>query len=202
MSWRMHPNLCGFISDAIYDGRLVAHPNNARRQLVLAAGADPALAPSGLVFVPVEHEGNRQDSVEEAARIAKIVRSLLNQEWTDETGKARRLTLNDILIVAPYNLQVQLLIQHLPNGARVGTVDKFQGQEAPVAIVSMATSSPEEAPRGTDFLFSRQRLNVALSRAKSLSILVASPALLDYPAKTVEDLRLLDLFVWAAGDGS
>jgi predicted RecB family nuclease len=200
VSWRMHPDLCGFISDAIYDGRLVAHPDNARRQFVLTGGADPALAPSGLVFVPVAHQGNRQDSVEEAQRIAQIINSLLGQKWIDETGAARKLRLDDILIVAPYNLQVQLLIQHLPKGARVGTVDKFQGQEAPVAIVSMATSSPEEAPRGTDFLFSRQRLNVALSRAKSLSILVASPALLDYPAKTVEDLRLLDLFVWAAGD--
>ena len=167
----------------------------------LNRGADPALGSSGLRFVPVAHTGNRQDSLEEVQRIKEIVTSLLAQLWTDEKGIARRLTLDDILIVAPYNLQVQLLLQHLPDGARVGTVDKFQGQEAPVSIVSMATSSPDEAPRGTDFLFSRQRLNVALSRAKTLSLLVASPALLDYPAKTVDDLRLLDLFVRAAGYG-
>lgn len=201
VSWRMHPDLCGFISDAIYDGRLSAHPQNTGRVLKLNRGADPALAPSGLRFVPVLHTGNRQDSLEEVQRIKEIVTSLLAQLWTDEKGNTRRLTLEDILIVAPYNLQVQLLLQHLQGGARVGTVDKFQGQEAPVAIVSMATSSPDEAPRGTDFLFSRQRLNVALSRAKTLSLLVASPALLDYPAKTVNDLRLLDLFVRAAGYG-
>ncbi len=201
VSWRMHPDLCSFISDAIYDGRLTAHPDNHKRQLVLGADADPALSPSGLNFVPVTHAGNRQMSSEEGERIAQIVTSILKQKWVDDDGKSRKLTLDDILIVAPYNLQVQLLEEMLPKGARVGTVDKFQGQEAPIAIVSMATSSPEEAPRGTDFLFSRQRLNVALSRAKSLSILVASPALLDYPAKTVEDLRLLDLFVWAAGVG-
>jgi uncharacterized protein len=197
----MHPDLCGFISDAIYDGRLSAHPQTTGRILKLNRGADPALAPSGLRFVPVAHTGNRQDSLEEVQRIKEIVTSLLSQMWADEKGITRRLTLDDILIVAPYNLQVQLLLQHLPDGARVGTVDKFQGQEAPVSIVSMATSSPDEAPRGTDFLFSRQRLNVALSRAKTLSLLVASPALLDYPAKTVDDLRLLDLFVRAAEFG-
>jgi len=199
VSWRMHPDLCTFISDAIYDGRLSAHPQTFERVLKLNCNADPALAPSGLRFVPVAHAGNRQDSLEEVLRIKDIVTSLFSQKWTDEKGVTRRLALDDILIVAPYNMQVQLLVQHLPNGARVGTVDKFQGQEAPVAIVSMATSSPDEAPRGTDFLFSRQRLNVALSRAKTLSLLVASPALLDYPAKTVDDLRLLDLFVRAAG---
>ncbi len=199
VTWRMHPDLCRFISDAIYDGRLAAHPQTKDRVLKLNRGADPALAPSGLRFVPVSHTGNRQDSLEEVQRIKAIVTSLLAQLWTDERGITRRLTLDDILVVAPYNMQVQLLVQHLPEGARVGTVDKFQGQEAPVAIVSMATSSPEEAPRGTDFLFSQQRLNVALSRAKTLSLLVASPALLDYPARTVADLGLLDLFVRAAG---
>jgi uncharacterized protein len=202
VSWRMHPAICSIISDAIYDGRLSAHPKTERRVLRLSADADPALAPAGLRFVPVEHVGATQESAEEADRVAALVESLLGQRWIDDDGRARPLTLDDVLVVAPYNLQVQRLIRALPEGARVGTVDKFQGQEAPVAIVSMATSSPDDAPRGAGFLLNRQRLNVALSRAQSLALLVASPALADWPAKTVEHLKLVDLLVRAMEEGS
>lgn len=199
VSWRMHPALCSFISGQVYDGRLRPHADTASRELVLSPEADPGLRTAGLSFVPVSHTGNTQESQEEAERIAALVESLLSPacRWSDGTGRSRRLKLEDILIVAPYNMQVQRLAAALPDGARVGTVDKFQGQEAPVAIVSMTTSTPEEAPRGASFLLNRQRLNVALSRAKSLAILVASPALADWPARTVEEMELASFLVAA-----
>lgn len=199
VSWRMHPALCNFISEQVYDGRLKSHADTARRELVLSSNADPGLRPAGISFVQVPHTGNTQESQEEAARIAALVKSLLSPacRWSDGAGNSRRLKLDDILIVAPYNMQTQLLTAFLPEGARIGTVDKFQGQEAPVAIVSMTTSTPDEAPRGASFLLNRQRLNVAFSRAKSLAILVASPALADWPARTVEEMELTNFLVAA-----
>src|SRR5262249_46659507 len=110
--------------------------------------------------------------------------------WTDRHGNERPLTVDDILVVAPYNAQVALLAGKLPAAARVGTVDKFQGQEAPVVIYSMATSTPAETPRGMEFLYSLNRLNVAISRAQGLAILVCSPALLDVIARSPGQMRL------------
>jgi uncharacterized protein len=115
---------------------------------------------------------------------------LLGRQWTDRNGAVRTLTVIDILVVAPYNAQVSLLANALPFGARVGTVDKFQGQEAPIVIYSMATSSPAEAPRGIDFLYSLHRLNVAISRAQGMAILVCNPLLLEVKAHTPEQMRI------------
>src|SRR5207247_5897600 len=115
---------------------------------------------------------------------------LLGRPWTDRDGRDRELTIEDILIVAPYNAHVALLANRVPTGARVGTVDKFQGQEVPVVIYSMATSTPAEAPRGIDFLYSLNRLNVAISRAQGMAILVCSSALLDVKAHTPQQMRL------------
>ena len=111
-----------------------------------------------------------------------------SQEWSDGPS-TRRIALEDILVVAPYNAQVELLRERLPTGARIGTVDKFQGQEAPVTIYSMASSSPEDAPRGMDFLYSRNRLNVAVSRAQGLAIVVASPVLFRVRCKTPKQMH-------------
>ena len=189
---RMHPDVCEFISDAVYEGRLHSDPSCSARQLVLRPGADPALKASGLSWVPVSHQDRKQRCEEEGTRIVEIFTSLLNQRWIESVGKERPLTVDDILVVSPYNMQVNLLQGVLPDGARVGTVDKFQGQEAPVVIVSMTASSAADVPRGMEFLYSRNRLNVAISRAKSLSIIVASPLLLEATCSKVEQMALVN----------
>lgn len=179
-SWRMHPLICNFVSEIAYEGRLTSAPGRDRLQVDGIAG---------LRLVRVEHLGNRTHSVEEAEVVKQIVESLIGLEWTDTTGFARRLRLEDILILAPYNSQVGVLGRVIP-GARVGTVDKFQGQEAPVALYSMATSTPDDVPHGVDFLYSLNRLNVAISRAQALSIVVFSPKLLLLRPSDPQRLRL------------
>jgi uncharacterized protein len=142
--------------------------------------------------VPVEHCGNRTASIEEAERVQELMNVLIGTKWTDKHGAAHELTLDDVLVVAPYNAHVARLQQHLPAGARIGTVDKFQGQEAPVTIYSMASSTADEAPRGMAFLYDVHRLNVAVSRAQALSILVCSPALVRVLCGTPNELRLVN----------
>jgi predicted RecB family nuclease len=194
---RMHPDLCRFISDAFYDGRLTAEAGNERQRLILNPDADPVLAPSGLRFISVEHEGCSQKSELEAERVRRLYQSLLGQRWTDQEGQVRPIGIDDILVVSPYNMQVNLLRARLPEGARVGTVDKFQGQEAAVVLVSMATSSGDDLPRQIEFLYSRNRLNVAISRARCLAVIVASPRLLETSCATIEQLRLVNALCWA-----
>jgi superfamily I DNA and/or RNA helicase len=191
-SFRMHPDVCRYISDAFYDSRLEAAEECAHQSTALG---------TGLRFVPVEHEGNRRSSPEEAARVREEFERLLGQEWTNAKGVPAPLGLNDILVVAPYNEQVMCLSEALPRGARVGTVDKFQGQEAPVVFFSMATSSAADVPRNLEFLLSRNRLNVAVSRAKCPAYVVASPKLLEVGCRSIEQMRManaLCLFVDAA----
>ena len=126
-------------------------------------------------------------------RIATEVELLLNGgTFTDADGAIHDLTLDDILIVAPYNAQVRRLRQRVPAGVRVGTVDKFQGQEAPVVLISMASSTAEDAPRGIGFAFDRHRVNVATSRAQCRVVLVCAPRLLDADCKSVADMRLVN----------
>jgi predicted RecB family nuclease len=197
VTWRMHPDVCRFISEAVYEGRLHSHPSCAVRQLVLGAAADPALKPSGLSWVPVVHQECRQKSEEEGARIHELVDNLLRQRWIEAEGKIRPMTLDDILVVSPYNMQVDLLQSLLPAGIRVGTVDKFQGQEAAVVIVSMTASSAEDVPRGMEFLYSRNRINVAVSRAKALAIIVASPRLLEASCSRIEQIALVNILCYA-----
>ena len=191
-SWRLHPDICSFTSQAFYDGRLEARPENTFQRL----NTQGPMGGTGLRFVPVVHSGNQSDSPEEAEAIARLVSELLRNSatWTNNKAEIRALKLEDILIVAPYNAQVALLKRRLPDGARVGTVDKFQGQEAPVVIYSMATSTPEDAPRGMEFLYSSNRLNVATSRAQCLTVLVASPALFDVQGKTPRQIELANAF--------
>lgn len=193
---RLHPALCTFISDAIYDGRLTAHPSTSERFLNIKAGASAALKSAGLSFVPVEHDGCTQSSRAEADVIAQLIGELCTQGITRD-GVQAPVTLDDILVVAPYNLQVNLLKEHLPAGTKIGTVDKFQGQEAAVVIVSMTTSHGTEAPRGTEFLFNLNRFNVAISRAECLAIVVHGAKLLDGAWMKIGDLQRLNVFAHA-----
>ncbi len=143
-------------------------------------------------YIPVKHSGNQSDSPEEADVIAALVRSLVdgNTWWTNRLGQRQRVGLDDVLIVAPYNAQVGQITRRLPDGARVGTVDKFQGQQAAISIYSMTTSSPADAPRGMEFLYSLNRLNVATSRARCLTVLVANPELIRVSCRTPRQMHL------------
>ena len=198
VTWRMSPDVYRFISEAVYEGRLEPEPKNANQTLVLGVKPHPALKPTGVVFWPMDHTGCSQKSLEEAREIEAIYHSQLKQgSWIDRDGKKRRITPDDILVVAPYNLQVKVLQRTLPANARVGTVDKFQGQEAAVSIGSMTTSSEDDLPRHLEFLFSKNRLNVAISRARCLSIVVANPRLLDVRCKTPGEIALVNTLCWA-----
>jgi superfamily I DNA and/or RNA helicase len=197
-TWRMHPDLCSFISAAVYEGKLQSEAGCSTQRLVLTKNAHPKLKLSGLSFFPVDHSGCRQKSNEEGHATRDILMSLLGQRVIGRHGRERAMTLDDVLVVAPYNMQVNLLRSTLPDGARVGTVDRFQGQEAEVVIVSMTTSGGNDMPRDSSFLLSRNRLNVAISRARCLAVLIASPGLLDLVANSVDEVRLANLFSWAA----
>lgn len=188
-TWRMHPAVCDFVSRTMYDGRL--HPvAGCERQAV----ESPGLSGVGLRMLEVPHAGNRQTAPEEAERIARELAALLDGgRWRDRHGERHELTLEHILVVAPYNAQVRCLRDKLPDGARVGTVDKFQGQQAPIVFFSMTSSSGEDIPRGMDFLFSRNRLNVAVSRAQALSVVVCSPRLKWTRCGSVEQMRLVNM---------
>jgi uncharacterized protein len=185
-TWRMHPDLCRYISGQFYEGRLHAHAST----VIQAVSAD-GLPGAGAFLVPVAHEGRAQECPEEIDAIVRTVERLLAGSWTDRHGETRPIRANDIIVVAPYKAQVNALSDALP-GIRVGTVDKFQGQEAPIALVSMTASSAEETSRGLDFLLSRERLNVAASRGKALTMVFASPRLLETPCSTVEQMRLVN----------
>jgi uncharacterized protein len=150
---------------------------------------------TGLRYVSVGHQGNQSSSPEEADRVRDLVTEILgsNTTWVDRDGIERPLSLDNILIIAPYNAQVFELQNRIP-GARIGTVDKFQGQEAPIVIYSMTTSSHADAPRGMEFLYSANRLNVATSRAKCLCILVGSPAIFEAECRTPRQMQLANAF--------
>ena len=188
VTWRMHPVLCDFVSEVVYQGRLHSDPSCARQ----AVEDGPLAGGVGIRFLPVEHSGNRTSSPEEAAAVADLLGALVGRRWTDSKGVERPLTVDDVLVVAPYNAQVACLARFLPPGARIGTVDRFQGQEAAVVICSLATSTGEHLPRGLEFLYSVNRLNVAVSRARALALVVASPALLAVRCRTPEQLRLVN----------
>ncbi|MDP9483761.1 MAG: TM0106 family RecB-like putative nuclease, partial [Chloroflexota bacterium] len=189
-TYRMHPAVNGFVSEAFYEDRVEPDPSNVRQ----AIGSGPVVEGTGIRFWPVGHSGRTSRSSEEAEAVAGLVTALLGRPWTDRHGATRPLMLDDIVVVAPYNAQVAEIHRAIERriGAlgRVGTVDKFQGQEAPVAIYSTATSSPDDAPRDLEFLYSSHRLNVAVSRARGLAILVANPDLFIVHARTPEQMRL------------
>lgn len=184
---RLAPSICSFTSECFYEDRLTSL-DRLEKQVIRGA---TRFSGAGLRVVPVTHDGNRNASNEEVAEVVRIVEGLLapSSEWIDEWGKPHQITSDDIRIVAPYNAQVSRLQEALPN-LPVGTVDKFQGQEAPVVIYSMATSRPEDAPRGLGFLYSLNRFNVATSRARCLCIVVASPRLFEPDCQSPLQMQL------------
>ncbi|SDC56410.1 TM0106 family RecB-like putative nuclease [Paraburkholderia lycopersici] len=190
-TYRMHPDVCEFISDAVYDSRLKPAPGTSARVVNAPFEGQRAAPMTGIRFIPVQHDGNAQSSKEEVQKVVSLVNELL-QGTRDDGRRMVPMTLDDILVVAPYNVQVNELKRALPAGARVGTVDKFQGQEAHVVIMSMATSNAEYLPRDIEFLFSKNRLNVGISRAKALAILVACPDLLTVPCSKPEQMALVN----------
>jgi predicted RecB family nuclease len=205
-TWRMHPAICAFISEMFYEGRLESRGLLQHRVLetfstnhnlpTLFPLDHPWLNGAGLWFVPVPHTGNRNSSAEEVQVVDRIVRRLVEQgvRWFRSAGNSKQMELDDVLIVAPYNAQVSDLLVKLPLGARVGTVDKFQGQEAAVVIYSLTTSSPEDAPRGMEFLYSLNRFNVATSRAMTAVIVVGSPKLFEPECKSPRQMQLANAF--------
>jgi uncharacterized protein len=190
-TWRLHPQICSFTSEMFYEGRLKPRPGLERQQIVSGG----PIQGSGLRLVTVAHSGNQSSSPEEADAVRALVAGLLDDRpsWIDWRGDEKPIGLEDILIIAPYNAQVFELQERLP-GARIGTVDKFQGQEAPVVIYSMATSTPAEAPHGVDFLYSLNRLNVATSRARCICTLVTSPELFESECRTPRQIQLVNAY--------
>jgi len=190
-TWRMHPDICAFTSEVFYDNRLHSRAG-LERQEIRSTGR---VSGTGLRYLAVLHEGNQNSSPEEVVEVSKLVKEILSggTTWVNDKGKESKIVLNDILIIAPYNAQVFELQEAIP-GARIGTVDKFQGQEAPIVIYSMTTSSHADAPRGMEFLYSLNRLNVATSRAKCICVLVASPRVFEVECRTPRQMQLANAF--------
>jgi hypothetical protein len=188
---RLHPKICDFISATFYEGRLKAAPELGLEQQAVAIAGEPFTA--GVRFVPSQHRGNTSQASEEVETVQLLVDRCLEDgsSFRARDGSIRPLTPSDMLVVAPYNAQVAALKRSLPEGVLVGTVDKFQGREAPVLIYSMTSSSAEDAPRGLEFLYSRNRLNVAVSRAQALCFVVGSPELARAACKTPAQMRLV-----------
>ena len=198
-TYRMHPKVNHFISEAIYEGRLHAAEGNEQQRILVPESASWVQDEAGILFIPVEHQGNTQSSVEEVKVITQIVAEMTGREFLNKEGKKYGLDCEDILIVAPYNHQVNELTQVLGSQARIGTVDKFQGQEAPVVILSMCSSDANESPRGLEFLLEKNRINVAISRAQALAIVVGSPALAQSTAPNQKSMKLLNIYCHLMG---
>ena len=187
VTWRMHPDVCGFISDVMYEGKLTSEAS---------CEGQTTSAGTGLRWIRAEHDGHSTGSPEEATIVVDTIEGLIGTDWTDQHGTTSPLTTDDFIVVTPYNDQRRLIAAALAAneataGVEVGTVDKFQGREAAVVLYSLATSSAEFMPRQADFLFSKNRLNVAISRARCLAYLICTNELLDTRARTVEEMELI-----------
>ncbi|CAM3799163.1 TM0106 family RecB-like putative nuclease [Occultella aeris] len=203
-TWRLHPELCEAVSTLAYDHQLHSHPRTAQRHL---EGLDP-----GVHVVRVPHRGNVVDSPEESAEVVAQIQALLGKPWTDSAhgdesagaAEARPLAPADVLVVAAYNAQVQRIRRDLAEAGleavRVGTVDKFQGQEAAVVLLSLAASSADDAPRGLGFVLSRNRLNVAISRGKWAAVVIRSPGLTRHLPWDPDELSALGAFITLCSD--
>ena len=197
-TYRMHPAVCRYVSAQFYEGRLECAAGTNEQEVFNTPWPE-----AGVFWVPCEHEGNTQSAEEEAAAIREAIDELLTGMWTNSEGETRPMEPSDIIVVAPYNAQAALLRRRLQGGIQIGTVDKFQGQEAAVSIVSMTASSLDETPRGIEFLLSRNRINVAISRARALSLVFGSNRLREAVCRTVEQVHLVntlcDLKVYERG---
>ena len=190
-TFRLHPDICTFNSELFYDAKLTSVSSCANHRI----SSNGLIVGSGLRYLPIDHTGNTSSSIEEADAVKDLVDRILadGTQWTDRNGVTAPVTLENILIITPYNAQVFEIQKRLPH-ARVGTVDKFQGQEAPIAMYSMATSSHADAPRGMEFLYSLNRFNVAISRAKCMAILIASPRVFEADCRTPRQMQLSNAF--------
>jgi uncharacterized protein len=194
-SRRMHPLVCRFISGSIYGGRLGSHADCSRQWILVPAGSAGLITcESGIVFSGVEHDGNVQQSDEEVLRVLAIYQELEGRSYTAKDGSTKPLGLEQFLFIAPYNAQVRALQAALPAGARVGSVDRFQGQEAPVCILSLCSSYGEYGSRGLAFILDRNRVNVAISRAQCLAVVVADPRMAGSIPGSLNEMMLLNLF--------
>lgn len=193
-SRRMHPAVCQFISEIVYEGRLTSFADCSNQRIEVPDSATTIRREHGIVFLGVEHDGNVQQSDEEVERVVAAYEDLLDRPYTDTKGETRPLGIGDFLFIAPYNAQVRALEAALPAGARVGSVDKFQGQEAPVCILSLCSSFGEYGSRGLGFILDQNRINVAVSRAKCLAIIVGDPRIAETSPNSLSDMKLLNLY--------
>ena len=194
-SRRLHPKLCQFVSENFYDGRLKNHDFTEKRKIIFSDNKK-ILPETGIVMVDANHKDVcRQKSEEEGKLVKGFYNKLIGSTFLDENDLKKVMNEEDILVVAPYNVQVNYLKSILPKGARVGTIDKFQGQQAPATIISMTTSDPESLPRNVDFFFSRNRLNVAISRSQCLSIVIMNKKILEIACKKIEHIHLVNTFM-------
>ena len=191
-TYRMHPNINSFISENFYENKLLTNPENKNRKIDFPKNF--FLNNEGIHTILMDHEDCTQTSEQEFKKIDEIIKKLIGRKFTDADNKERPLTIEDFLIVSPYNAQVNFLLARLSEGTRCGTIDRFQGQEAPVTIISMTSSDLESLPRDKSFFFNRNRLNVAISRAQCLSVILFNPKLLESPPKTYEEFKMINNF--------
>ncbi len=202
-TYRMHSAVNQFISEAIYEGKLETVPENDRQSIRAPEGYQGLLnKEAGIIAIPVLHEGNTQASDEEVEQIRSLTQELLGRSFRAKDGTQRLIGWEDVLFVAPYNHQVNKLKAALGEQAKVGSVDKFQGQEAPIVFLSMCASSANESPRGINFLFDKNRINVAISRAQCMAIVVYSPALLDTKVNNIQQVAALNVFCQLISSGN
>ncbi|WP_010654201.1 TM0106 family RecB-like putative nuclease [Fluoribacter dumoffii] len=194
-TYRMHSKVNQFISDAIYEGKLESALENDNQSIIVPDNYQGILnKEAGIITIPIAHEGNTQASDEEVESIVSLANELLGRTFISKDGEKRLIGWNDMLFVAPYNHQVNKLRLALGEQAKVGSVDKFQGQEAPIVFLSMCASNGNESPRGMDFLFNKNRINVAVSRAQCMTVVVFSPTLLNTITSNVEQMKMVNLF--------
>ena len=193
-TFRMHPNVCKPLSEIVYEGKLQADKQTKKQSINLSS---PKLVtqPTGIISIPVKHQYNTQSSMQEVLKVQQIVNELKTGSFTNNKGQTHPITDDDILIVAPYNMQVNLLKEKLKGSLKIGTIDKFQGQEAPVVIISMTASNVDESPRGLDFLFSINRLNVAVSRAQALAIIVMNKELKECQISSLKQMESVGFYL-------
>ena len=191
-TFRLHPNINSFTSDNFYEGRLLINKENSNRAIEYKS--DSIIKSEGIHTILMKHEDRSQTSIEEFEIIEKLMKQLIGCNFTDFDKSERKLTINDILIVSPFNAQVNFLKARLQKGSLIGTVDKFQGLEAPITIISMTSSTVEDLPRNKTFFFNRNRLNVAISRAQCSSIILFNPKLLESPPMDHEEFKLINNF--------
>ena len=195
-TYRLHPSICDFVSEAFYESKLVPSVSNLESEIIWSKNNGLNLKRNGIQLLLTSHNSCSKSSEVEAKKVCEIFETLLDGSFYKSKEGKKKIDCDDILVVAPYNMQVELLKSLLPEGSKVGTIDKFQGQEARVVLVSMTTSSAEEIGKDVAFLFSKNRLNVAITRAKTLVVVLFNDKLLEFPCKTQEQVHLVNTFCW------